>query len=160
MIRLWTVNGAWAWRKKLDCLWEPLRLSNSEMSNNRIFVIDYLCKLFHLSSTCKKYYQYFYFLIFSISVEPLYAQVCQQIPSPSLNERHGNECLSPIELSHLLNSFPCSLTLQRNYSYHRILPIYPLIAEVMVIWLFHLNLRICLPFSLILIFYPFYSLGI
>lgn len=66
----------------------------------------------------------------SISVEPLYAQVCQQIPSPMSSEKNREtKCPSPTELSHLLNSLPCSLILQRNYNYNRILPICPIIAE-------------------------------
>lgn len=70
------------------------------------------------------------FFACSISVEPLYAQVCQQIPSSFMDDVNEKRCFSPTELSHLLNSLPCSLILQRNYDYHRILPIYPLIAEV------------------------------
>lgn len=60
----------------------------------------------------------------------MYAQVCQQIPSSPFSEKYEGKCLSPTELSHLLNSLPCSLFLQRNYNYSRILPICPLIAEV------------------------------
>ncbi|XP_065226328.1 transmembrane protein 94 isoform X2 [Planococcus citri] len=67
----------------------------------------------------------------SISIEPLYAQVCQKIPPSSGPYGDVKElvCLSPVELSQVLNSLPCSLILQRPYGSHRALPIHPVIAE-------------------------------
>ncbi|XP_056644666.1 transmembrane protein 94 isoform X2 [Diorhabda sublineata] len=57
----------------------------------------------------------------SISVMPLYPQVCQKIKAYKTPEN----CIGPIDLSGQLNSIPCSLAIQRDAP----LPVYRLVME-------------------------------
>ncbi|CAH1113628.1 unnamed protein product [Psylliodes chrysocephalus] len=57
----------------------------------------------------------------SISVEPLYPQVCKKIQP----FKRPTNCLGPIDISVQLNSIPCSLSIRRDCT----LPVYRLIME-------------------------------
>lgn len=48
----------------------------------------------------------------SIAVEPLYPQVCQQVPAFSPVSQ--SDTISPVELSRRLNSLPCALSFHRE----------------------------------------------
>lgn len=61
-------------------------------------------------------------LLFSIAVEPLYPQVCQKVPTFSASASSGP---SPIELSRMLNSITCAVSLRREDPFS----IYHLIME-------------------------------
>ena len=60
----------------------------------------------------------------SIAVEPLYPQVCQNVETyKQVNAQNG--ALSPLELSNMLNSIACSLSLKREDP----ISIYQLVTE-------------------------------
>ena len=52
------------------------------------------------------------YLFFSFAVEPLYPQVCQQVPVCAPVEE--TNIISPVELSRRLNALPCALGFHRD----------------------------------------------
>lgn len=100
----------------------------------------------------------------SIAVEPLYPQVCQKTPpfKPITNKNS----ISPMKLSKLLNSIPCSLAFKRDEP----LSIFHLIMEarhyMTLLWScvqFFLGCCVCLSFTQLLATFlllpPLFTIG-